>query len=169
MNHPSKDQIAKKKERFTHMATRPWSFALYLLRYIPVALFSGIRIRGLTEEECMVSVPYSWFSRNPFRSTYFACLAMAGEMSTGALAMLHVCGAERNLSMLVTGIEAQYHKKARGLTRFICKDGRLLQAAVQYSQNRSQPQTCKAYAVGINPEGECVAEFWITWSFKLKE
>jgi hypothetical protein len=26
-------------------------------------------------------------SQNPFRSTYFACLSMAAEMSTGALAL----------------------------------------------------------------------------------
>lgn len=157
------------KERFTRMAARPWSFSLFLLRRMPSALFAGVRIRGLNDEECMVSVPYTWFSRNPFRSTYFACLAMAAEMSSGALAMMHVCDSDRTISMLVTGLEAQYHKKARGLTRFICKDGRLLQAAIQYSQNRSQPQTCKAYAVGMNSGGECVAEFWITWSFKLKE
>jgi hypothetical protein len=157
------------KERFLRMASRPWSFSLFLFRRMPSALFSGVRIRSITDEECMVSVPYTWFSRNPFRSTYFACLAMAGEMSTGTLAMLHVCDSERSISMLVTGVEAQYHKKARGLTRFICKDGRLLQAAVQYSQNRSQPQTCRAYSVGLNQAGECVAEFWITWSFKLKQ
>jgi hypothetical protein len=135
---------------------------------MPSAFFSGLRIRSLDEEECMVSIPYSWFSKNPFRSTHFAALAMAGEMSTGALAMLHICDTDRKITMLVTQLEGQYHKKARGVTRFISKDGRLLQAAIQYSMNRSQPQTCKAYTVGINKEGECVAEFWITWSFKLK-
>ena len=159
----------KKKDRFIRMATRRWSFSLFLLRFIPSALFSGVVIRGLGEEECLVSVPYSWFSRNPFRSTYFACLAMAGEMCSGALAMLHVCDLERNISMLVTEVEAKYHKKARGRTRFICKDGRLLQAAIQYSLSRNQPQTCRAYTVGIDKDGECVAEFWITWSFMLKE
>jgi hypothetical protein len=122
----------------------------------------------MNEEECLVSVPYRWASRNPFKSTYFACLAMAAEMSTGALAMFHVCGSERKISMLIVEMEAKYHKKARGLTRFLSKDGRLIQAAIQYAVGKGQPQTCKVYTVGINKDGEAVAEFWITWSFKSK-
>jgi hypothetical protein len=157
------------KDRFLRIITRGWSFSFFLLRFLPSALFAGVRVRGLGDEECMVSVPYSWFSRNPFRSTYFACLAMAGEMSTGALAMLHVRDSDRAVSMLVTGMESTFHKKATGMTRFICKDGRLLQAAIQYAVNRGQPQTCRAYTIGIDATGECVAEFWITWSFKLKQ
>jgi hypothetical protein len=157
------------QDRFVRMITQRWSFSLYLLRSLPSALFSGLRIRSLSEEECVVSVPYTWFSRNPFQSTYFACLAMAGEMSTGTIALLHIQGSGRKVSMLVLEMEAKYHKKATGLTQFICKDGRLLQAAVQYAVNRGQPQTCKAYTIGINKDGECVAEFWITWSFKAKD
>lgn len=150
------------------MTTRRRSFYPYLLRSMPSALFAGLRIRSLDENECVVSIPYSWFSRNPFRSTYFACLAMAGEMSTGTLSVLHIRGAAQKVSMLVVEMEAKFHKKATGLTQFICKDGRLIQAAIQYSVGRGQPQTCKAYTVGIDREGNCVAEFWITWSFKLK-
>ena len=156
------------KHHFIRMTTRRWSFSLFLLRFLPSAFFSGLRVRGLNEDECVVSVPYSWFSRNPFRSTYFACLAMAGEMSTGTLAMLHVRGSGEKVSLLVLDMEAKFHKKAKGLTKFICRDGRLLQAAVQYAVGRGQPQTYKAYTVGIDEEGNCIAEFWITWSFKIK-
>jgi hypothetical protein len=156
------------KDRFIRMTIRRRSFYLFLLRFLPSALFAGLRVRSLDENECVVSVPYSWFSRNPFRSTYFACLAMAGEMSTGVLSLLHIRGSEHKVSMLVLEMETKYHKKATGLTKFICKDGRLLQAAIQYAVGRGQPQTCKAYTVGIDKDGACVAECWITWSFKLK-
>jgi hypothetical protein len=156
------------KDRFIRMATGRWSFALFLLKAMPSAFFSKVRIRSLNEEECMVSVPCIWFTRNPFRSTYFACLAMAGEMSTGTLAMLHVRDCDKKVSMLVTEMEAKYHKKAREVTWFLSKDGRLIQAAVQYAAGKGQPQTCKAYTVGIDKEGNCIAEFWITWSFKIK-
>lgn len=156
------------RDRFIRMTTRRRSFYLFLLRSLPSALFAGLRVRSLNEDECVVSVPYSWFSKNPFRSTYFACLAMAGEMSTGTLALLHMRESAQKVSMLVVEMEAKYHKKATGLTKFICKDGRLLQAAIQYAVGRGQPQTCKAYTVGIDKKGDCVAEFWITWSFKSK-
>jgi hypothetical protein len=157
------------KQRFIRQITRKWTYWAYLFKAIPSALFSGVRVQHVHDEECIVSVPYSWFSRNPFKSTYFACLAMAGEMSTGVLAMLHIQDAQPKVSMLVTEMEAKYHKKATETTRFICKDGRLIQAAIQYSVSRGQPQTCKAYTVGIDKEGNCIAEFWITWSFKSKQ
>jgi hypothetical protein len=157
------------KERFIKLSTQRWLSSAYLFRNLPSAFFSGVRVKALDEEESVVSVPYTWFSRNPFGSTYFACLAMGGELSTGMLAMLHAKGGEKKVSMLVLEMEAKYHKKATGLTQFICRDGRLLQAALQYAEVRGQPQTCKAYTVGIDKEGACVAEFWITWSFKLKD
>jgi hypothetical protein len=82
---------------------------------------------------------------------------------------LHIQDAQPKVSMLVLEMEAKYHKKATETTRFICRDGRLIQAAIQYSVSRGQPQTCKAYTVGIDKEGNCIAEFWITWSFKSKQ
>jgi len=156
------------KDRFIRMTTRRRSFYLFLLRFLPSAFFAGLRVRSLDEDECVVSVPYTWFSRNPFQSTYFACLSMAGEMSTGSLALLHIRGEQKKVSLLVVEMEGKFHKKATGTTKFICKDGRLLQAAIQYAVGRVQPQTCRAYTVGIDKDGACVAEFWITWSFKVK-
>ena len=57
----------------------------FYFQKLPAAFFSGVRIKEVGETKCRVSVPYKWFTQNPFRSTYFACLAMAAEMSTGAL------------------------------------------------------------------------------------
>ena len=76
--------------QFIRLMTHRMKFRLYLFARIPSAYFSGIRIREMDETRCEVSVPYRWFSQNPFRSTYFACLSMAAEMSTGALAMAHI-------------------------------------------------------------------------------
>src|SRR4030081_1668300 len=86
----------------------PVRFRMFLLAKLPSAFFSGIRVRDLDERTSKVTVPYTWFSQNPFRSTYFACLAMAAEMSTGALAMAHVYRHDPPLSMLVVRLEANY-------------------------------------------------------------
>ena len=70
------------------------------------------------------TVPYKWFSQNPFRSTYFACLAMAAEMSTGVIGDGCICIKENlPVSMLVVKVEAEYFKKATGRTNFVCEDG----------------------------------------------
>lgn len=163
MNH-----AAIVKEKFIRLATQPLKFSLFLLSNLPAAFFSGVSVRSLTEEECRVTVPYKWFSRNPFRSTYFACLAMAAELSTGTLALLHIKGASRPVSMLVLAMKADFHKKAATSTLFTCREGALLQQAIQAAVDQQQPQTCTVSSVGLNEQGEEIATFYITWTFKAK-
>ncbi len=143
-------------------------FQFFLLRKLPAAYFSGVRLKTLTQDACEVTVPFKWFSQNPFRSTYFACLAMAAELSTGALAMAHVYRRKPAVSMLVVKMEAEYFKKATGLTKFTCTDGNDFKRAIVTAVEKGQSQILTAYSEGKNPAGELVARFTITWSFKAK-
>src|ERR687898_257461 len=104
--------------KFLRLIDHPIKFRLFLLSKLPSAFFAGVRVLKADEEKCSVKVPYKWFSQNPFRSTYFACLSMAAEMSTGVLAMAHTYKSNPAVSMLVVGLEANYFKKATGLTTF---------------------------------------------------
>jgi hypothetical protein len=72
--------------KFLELVMHPFKFRLYLLSKLPSAFFSGVRVCYIDEEKCVVTVPYKWFSQNPFKSTYFACLGMAAEMSTSRYA-----------------------------------------------------------------------------------
>ncbi len=152
---------------FIQLANSP-KFQFFLLRKLPSAYFSGVRLRALTENACEVTVPFKWFSQNPFRSTYFACLAMAAELSTGALAMAHVYKRKPAVSMLVVKMEAEYFKKATDITRFTCTGGKEFRKAIVTAIETSQPQVLTAYSEGKNPAGDLVARFTITWSFKAK-
>ncbi|OQP57545.1 DUF4442 domain-containing protein [Niastella populi] len=154
--------------KFIQRLNNPVLFRLFLLWKLPAAFFSGVRIREIDEKHCVVTVPYKWFSQNPFRSTYFACLAMAAEMSTGSLAMAHVSNRKPAVSMLVVKFEAAYFKKATGRTRFECRDGDLLLSVVEKAIATGEPQTCVTTSAGINAQGEKVAECLITWSFRAK-
>jgi hypothetical protein len=155
-------------QKFIRLLKNPVAFRLYLFWKLPAAFFSGVRIREIDGQHCVVTVPYKWFSQNPFRSTYFACLAMAAEMSTGSLAMAHVHQRKPSLSMLVVKFEANYFKKATGRTRFECKDGAMLLNAIEKAIATGDPQVFVATSTGTNQQGEKVAECFITWSFKAK-
>src|SRR5687768_6608869 len=156
-------------EKFIQLLRNPVAFRLYLFWKLPAAFFSGVRIREIDAHHCVVTVPYKWFSQNPFRSTYFACLAMAAEMSTGSLAMAHVHQRKPAVSTLVVKFEASYFKKATGRTRFECKDGALLLSAIEKAIATGEPQVCVATSTGTNQQGEKVAECLITWSFKSRQ
>lgn len=156
------------KNTFVKLVKNPFKFRVFLLRKLPAGFFTGLKIEEFDESRCVVSVPYKWFNKNPFRSTYFASLAMAAELSTGALAMANVYGLNPGVSMLVVKIEAGFLKKATGKTYFTCNDGEEFRKAIDIAVHSGEPQTLQAHSTGVNEAGEEVARFAITWSFKVK-
>src|SRR4029079_2150345 len=82
---PILDPRSPAAERFRRRMTSPLAMRGFFLAKLPLALAAGVRLQELSAEQCTTSVPYGWRSTNPFRSTYFAALAMAAELSTGAL------------------------------------------------------------------------------------
>lgn len=153
---------------FIRLMKHPLRFRAFLFTKLPSAYFAGVRIKEIDDEKCVVTVPYKWFTTNPFRSIYFACLAMAAEMSTGALAMAHLYKRTPTVSMLVVRLEAEYFKKATSKISFMCEDGIKIEKAIAESIRAGEAQVVKAKSTGINREGEIVAEFFVTWSFKIK-
>lgn len=153
---------------FIKLLKHPVKFRMFLFFKLPSAYFAGVRVREVDEEKCIVTVPYKWFSQNPFRSTYFACLSMAAEMTTGVLGLMQLHKRKPAVSMLVVKVESSYFKKATTRTTFICSDGALFSRAVDETIATGEPRTVTARSTGTNKDGEVVAEFMITWSFKRK-
>ncbi len=153
---------------FIRLMKHPLKFRLFLLMRLPAAFIAGVRVRELDEQRAVVTIPYKWLSQNPFRSTYFASLSMAAEMSTGVLAMAHLYKIQPPVSMLVVKVESEYFKKATDRTAFVCADGDLFRKAIEETISTGEPRTVKVKSVGTNKAGELVAEFWVTWSFKVR-
>lgn len=155
-------------QQFLQLIQHPVKYRMFLFVKLPSAFFSGVKVKSMSAEKAVVTVPYKWFSQNPFKSTYFACLAMAAEMSTGLLSMMHTYKSDPPISMLVTSLEATYHKKATGITTFVCEDGASIRALIEDAVKSGEGRSIRAKSVGTNMEGALVAEFFITWSFKKK-
>ena len=155
-------------EEIIRLMKHPVKFRLFLLFKLPAAFFSGVRIKEIDETRCVVTIPYKWFSQNPFRSTYFACLAMAAEMTTGSLGLMYTNKKQPPVSMLVVKLEAVYFKKATGLTIFTCSDGGKIKATIEKAMTTGEGESFTATSHGINEQGEKIADFFITWSFKKR-
>jgi len=143
-------------------------FGWFLLYKLPAAFFSGVRVIEIDEKKCVTVVPFRWLTQNPFRSTYFASLAMAAEMSTGALALSNVYRRTPAVSMLVTRMEASFYKKAKGAIFFTCEQGHEFESAINDAVATGTPCHLTSQSTGINKDGEVVAAFSFTWSFKAK-
>lgn len=157
------------KDQFIQLTRNSIKFRIFLLSKLPAAFFSGIRVKAMDKTKAVVSIPYKWFSQNPFKSTYFACLAMAAEMSTGLLAMMNTYKINPPVSMLITGLEAAYLKKATGITTFTCEEGLAIDNTIQEAIASGEGRIIKIRSAGKNDNGELVAEFFFTWSFKVKK
>lgn len=154
--------------KFLDLIQHPLKFRYFLLKKLPSAYFCGVRLKYADHTQAQVTVPYKWFSKNPFNSIYFACLSMAAEMSTGILAMMNTWKKEPSISMLVIKTEAVYTKKATGACTFTCEDGVMIEQAVKEAAASGKNTTIAARSKGIDEKGDIVAEFVITWSFKAK-
>ena len=154
-------------DAFFRLTRSKLKFRLYLLTKLPAAFFAGLKVTAADIDSCIITVPYRWSTRNPFRSIYFACLAMAAEMSCGILAMANVYKSNPRVSMLVVNMEAGFTKKATGRTRFTCEEGKSIREAVDRARATGEAQTVRTRSVGTLETGEIVAEFFITWSFKV--
>jgi len=146
----------------------PFLFRFFLMRKLPLAWLAGLKVVQYDKTTCEIGVQYGHWTQNPFRSIYFAAMAMAAEMSTGLPALLLLRESGKPASMLVTNLEASYGKKAVGKIRFRFQQLPEMKAAIDHTLATGEGVVFKAESIGTNSQGEEVARFQITWSFKRK-
>lgn len=156
------------QESFFKVARHRYKFRLYLLKSLPAAFFSGVRILEIGQDHCITTVSFKWLTQNPFRSIYFACLAMAAELSSGALILSNIFMRTPMVSMLVVKMEAEFYKKAVGKIRFSFDQGEEITRAVDEAVRTGDPVSFVARAEGRNQEGVTVAAFTFHWSLRAK-
>lgn len=155
-------------ERFRRKMKNSFLMWFFMLTKLPLGLVSGMRLTDVTPERGEVRIRYGWRNTNPFKSMYFAAQAMAAELSTGCLALLATEVAPRSVAMLITGLEAEFGKKATGIVTFVCEDGDKIFAAVAETLETGEAATVRAQTVGRMTDGTEVARFVFTWSFKRR-
>ena len=101
-------------------------FKLFSIIKLPLEFLTGLKIVKLNGDECITSVRLKYLNKNPFRSTYFAVLSMAAELSTGAIALLAAEGRHTSVAKIITSMKADFVKKATGRTQFTCSEGQKL-------------------------------------------
>ena len=153
---------------FRQQVLNPLKLRLFMLRKLPLAWLAGLRLVALTPEAATVTVRYKYLTKNPFRSIYFAVLAMAGELASGIQAMMQAQSGGP-VSMLVVGMEADFSKKAVGLISFTCPDGAAIAQAVARSRATGEGRTVTCTSTGRDEAGDIVAVFRVTWSFRAKK
>jgi hypothetical protein len=150
------------------MEFTPVKLNAYTFFKLPAAFWSGVRVKSISAETCIVSVKLGWFNQNPFKSIYFAVQAMAAEFTTGALVMFHIKASEQNISMLVAQNKAVFTKKATGKISFTCNQGKEIADCIEKSIQTNEGQTIWLTSIGVNESGEQVSEMQFQWTIKTR-
>ena len=140
----------------------------FLALKLPSAYFSGVRVKGMSENEAMASVRHQWINQNPFKSLYWATQGMTAELVTGLLVMKKIKESRNKISMLVVHQEGSFFKKDTGVITFNCDQGQIVDKAIEEAQKTGEGQTFKLSAEGFNENYESVSKFEFTWSIRLK-
>lgn len=135
---------------------------------LPAAHFCGVKVQTIDEQNCVVDMTHQHANQNPFGSIYFAALAMAAELSTGALVIRAVNAAPEAISMLVLNQNAHFSKKARGKIEFSCHQGDLIAQAIQQTLATREGVTLWLESMGQDEAGDIVAQMNFEWTIKVK-
>lgn len=154
--------------KFQNLVNNKFLFRIYLLKSLPMAFIAGIRVKELSKEKAITTIKYGWLTQNPFRSMYFACQAMAAEMSTGLLVLNSVYKSSPAISMLIVKNEALYFKKAIGKITFTCNAGNSIELAIIKTKTIGEGLVIELKSIGLDESGDKIAEFTFTWSLKAK-
>lgn len=129
--------------------------------------FWSIRVDDIDENMCVVRLPFSWRTQNPFKSVYFSALAGAAELSTGLLCHYLMSDMGR-FSMWVVEFRARFVKKATSPIFFSCHQGLELKEILSKLTEKGNHCTFLMVSEGHDKDGLLVAFMEITWSFKKK-
>lgn len=146
-----------------------WKFGLFMLAKLPMGLIAGMRLREITADKCVTSVPFKYLNKNPFQSIYFAVQSMAAELSTATPCLLAVAGHSPSVAFIIVDLKATFHKKATGRVFFTCNDGKKAFEAVDRAITSGEAQQVTFHTIGQMADGTVVSEFDFTWSFKQRQ
>jgi Cu/Ag efflux protein CusF len=150
------------------MSLTPRKINVFNAFKLPAAFIAGVRVKTIDATSCKVTVRHRWINQNPFKSMFWAVQGMAAELTTGALVISKLNESGLNVSMLLTGNNSSFSKKATGKITFICKQGAEVDMILKKAIATNEGQTIWMNSVGMNSEGVEVSNFNFQWSIKVR-
>jgi hypothetical protein len=161
-------ELNKKQKKMQKQVTSG-KFRWYLFMNLPMGWIAGLRVKILTQTECITTVPFKWLTKNPFRSMYFAVQSMAAELSTASSCLLAVTGQKPSVAFIIVDMKATFYKKATSKVYFTCTDADQAFKAVNKCIETGESATATFHTEGKMDDGTVVSEFEFTWSFKQRK
>lgn len=135
----------------------------------PLIYWTGAKIVDVSDERCVVRMPFRRRNRNHLDSLYFGVLMVGADVAGGILAFRKAQASGRKVSFAFKDVQARFLKRAEGVTFFRCDDGASISRAVEeaFRTGERVNQTVNVTATTPSKFGdEPVATFELTLSVK---
>ena len=140
---------------------------------IPLLAFARPRVVRMSDDECVVALPYSRMNKNHLGSLYFGALCIGADAAGGLMAMRLLKKVKNGKgSLIFKDFKANFLKRAEGETFFTCKDGPAILAAVNQTASSFERVDLPVHVTATVPKkfgDEPVAEFILTLSLKVRK
>ena len=140
---------------------------------IPLLYFARPRIIEMSDEVCIVSLPYTRMNKNHLGSLYFGALCIGADAAGGLIAMRLLRKLSRKKgSLIFKDFQAKFLKRAEGETHFTCNDGSAIAEAVARAALTFERIDLPVHVTATVPKkfgSEPVAEFVLTLSLKVRK
>ena len=139
---------------------------------IPLLFFSGVAVESISDETCVISLPFQRRNKNHLNSLYFGALCIGADAAGGLIATRLLEKVKKGKgSLIFKDFQAKFLKRAEGKTYFTCHDGLKIKEAVQKAEESLERVELPVHIVATVPSlsgNEPVAEFTLTLSLKVR-
>ena len=145
----------------------------FALAKIPLLFLARPTVVKLTNEECIISLPYCRRNKNHLNSMYFGALCIGADAAGGMICQRlldNLKGAKG--SLIFKDFHADFLKRAEGDVLLTCKEGPAIQAAVEAATESGERVSIPLKITATVPSkfgDEPVAKFVLTLSVKVKK
>ncbi len=145
----------------------------FAMAKIPLLYFAKPKIVSMSDEACVVSLPYTRMNKNHLGSMYFGALCIGADAAGGLIAMRLLNQVKTGKgSLIFKDFQAKFLKRAEGETHFTCKEGVAIQDAVKRAAESLERVDIPVHVTATVPKkfgSEPVCEFILTLSLKVKK
>jgi acyl-coenzyme A thioesterase PaaI-like protein len=137
---------------------------------IPLLWFIKPEVISLSEEECIIKIPFVRKNKNHLGSIYFGVMCAAADAAGGFLAMKLIDQSGKKVALSFKDFNAKFLRRAHGDCYFKNTDGLKVKELVQKAIETGERVEMPVHVVATVPSEseEPVAEFVLTLSLKDK-
>jgi len=145
------------------------SFGLFK---VPLLFWLRPSVVELSNENCVIKIPFKRRSKNHLGSMYFGVLACGADCAGGLAAMKTIIDSGETVALAFKDFEAKFLKRPEADVYFSCKQGAEIKAFVQQVVASGERHNMPVIITATCPDKfgeEAVATFTLTLSLKKKQ